>query len=103
MCFDVAERTFAHIPSITRGYRNGALCTCMPVCSRAASSCSVGWRNVMYHRRILPRKLEGASEKLDHAEKKTDFSMTLERFNLCERASKFVLSLQKECIYVVCP
>jgi hypothetical protein len=24
----------------------------------------------MYHRRILPRKLEGASEKLDHAKKK---------------------------------
>jgi len=47
----------------------------------------------MYHRRILPRKLEGASEKLDHAEKITEFLMTLEGLNLCERASKFVLSL----------
>jgi len=67
---DIAQPTFAHIPPITRGYFNSALCTCVPVCSRAASSCSVGRRNVMYHRRILPRKHEGASEKLDHAKKK---------------------------------
>jgi hypothetical protein len=48
----------------------------------------------MYHRRILPRKLEGASEKLDLAKKKkTEFLMTLEGFNLCEKEPKFFLSL----------
>jgi hypothetical protein len=30
MCFDVAEPTFAHIQSITRGYRNSALCSVCP-------------------------------------------------------------------------
>ena len=93
ICFDVAERSFAHIPSITRGYRNIALCEYTSVCSRAASSWSVGWRDVRYHRRILPRKLEGASEKVDYVEKETEFLMTLEGSNLCERSSMFVLSL----------
>jgi hypothetical protein len=42
---------------------------------------------------ILPRKLEGASEKLDRLKKKeTEFLITLDGPNLCERAAMFVLS-----------